>query len=205
MVGLCGQSGLGFSLPAPSLNTRPAGKTIVVWAASTSIGLLTLQLARAAGVEAIAVASERNHPLCQECGATSVFDYHDEAAVVGNVVNAVERRNGKFVGVFDCISEPGSLKFTTAILLELGGGQLNFVLPNVNPDVAANIQVNHVLGRDQDVVIPAWRNFLTSALEQGKLRCVPEPLVVGNGLAHLQEGLDTLRKGVSARKVVVTL
>jgi hypothetical protein len=33
----------------------------------------------------------------------------------------------------------------------------------------------------------------------------PEPLVIKGGLHHIQEGLDILKKGVSAAKVVVEL
>lgn len=204
IVGLCGPPGLGFSLQTPSLSESPTGKIIVVWAASSSVGLLTLQIARAVGIETIAVASPRNHALCMACGASDVFDYHEEATVVGKVVDAIKSSQAEFVGIFDCISEPDSLRFTIPILSALDRGQLNFVLPNVDLEVPANIKLNHVLGRDQDVVLSAWRGFLTPALQQGKLQCLPDPLVVGAGLEYLQEALDTQRNGVSAKKVVVT-
>ena len=40
---------------------------------------------------------------------------------------------------------------------------------------------------------------------RGRHRAVPEPLVVGTGLEAVQEALDVQRRGVSARKVVVSL
>ena len=47
-------------------------------------------------------------------------------------------------------------------------------------------------------------DFLPKALAQGKYVVAPEPLVLGTkGLRGIQEGFDMLRKGVSARKVVV--
>ena len=49
-----------------------------------------------------------------------------------------------------------------------------------------------------------WRDFLPGALEKGYV-AAPSPLVVGKGLEYVQAGLDLLRKGVSAKKVVVSL
>jgi hypothetical protein len=46
---------------------------------------------------------------------------------------------------------------------------------------------------------------VTEALEKGKLLPIPEPLIVGKGLERIQEGLDTNKKGVSAKKVVIEL
>lgn len=47
--------------------------------------------------------------------------------------------------------------------------------------------------------------FVTKALENGQLKCLPEPLVVGKGLESLQEALEKSKAGVSARKLVVEL
>jgi hypothetical protein len=50
-----------------------------------------------------------------------------------------------------------------------------------------------------------WRKYVPEALEDGQLLPKPEPLVIKGGLHHIQEGLDILKKGVSAAKVVVEL
>ena len=50
-----------------------------------------------------------------------------------------------------------------------------------------------------------WRKYVPEALQSGELLPKPEPLLIKGGLHHVQEGLDTLRKGVSAAKVVVKL
>ncbi len=39
----------------------------------------------------------------------------------------------------------------------------------------------------------------------GHRDAAPEPLVIGKGLEHVQAGFDAQKKGVSARKVVVSL
>lgn len=46
-------------------------------------------------------------------------------------------------------------------------------------------------------------DYINPALEQGKLQCLPEPLVIGKGLDAVQKGLDKNKEGVSAKKVVI--
>jgi hypothetical protein len=43
------------------------------------------------------------------------------------------------------------------------------------------------------------------ALAKGTFKAKPDPLVVGNGLKSIQLGLDVQKKGVSAKKVIVTI
>lgn len=50
-----------------------------------------------------------------------------------------------------------------------------------------------------------YREFLPKALKSGQFKPAPPPEVVGKGLEYLQEGLDRLKKGVSAKKLVVVL
>lgn len=50
-----------------------------------------------------------------------------------------------------------------------------------------------------------WRDFVFKALETGRLQPKPDPEVVGKGLEKVQEAVDTLKRGVSAKKIVVTL
>lgn len=47
-------------------------------------------------------------------------------------------------------------------------------------------------------------DFLPSALSGGRSVAAPDPLV-GKGLNHIQAGFDAQRKGMSAKKVVVSL
>lgn len=50
-----------------------------------------------------------------------------------------------------------------------------------------------------------WRKYVPAALASGQLLAKPDPLIIKGGLLHIQEALDTLKKGVSAAKVVVEL
>jgi hypothetical protein len=47
--------------------------------------------------------------------------------------------------------------------------------------------------------------FLPAALTRGKFVCAPEPQTIGAGLEHVQEAFDIFGKGVSAKKIVLTI
>ena len=49
-----------------------------------------------------------------------------------------------------------------------------------------------------------WDKFLPEALKNGQFKPAPPAKVVGKGLESIQEGIDTLRKGVSATKIVIS-
>ena len=71
-----------------------------------------------------------------------------------------------------------------------------------------NIQWKFVLATElaENEVGPAmYKDFLPAALESGEFRALPEAQVVGHGLEKVQEAVDVLKGGVSAKKVVVTL
>lgn len=50
-----------------------------------------------------------------------------------------------------------------------------------------------------------YRDFLPSALAENRFVPVPEPVIVGTGLEHVQDAMDINKKGVSAKKVVLLL
>jgi hypothetical protein len=46
---------------------------------------------------------------------------------------------------------------------------------------------------------------VTPALEKGLLKGKPEADVVGKGLEHIEEAMEKINRGVSAKKLVVKL
>jgi hypothetical protein len=50
-----------------------------------------------------------------------------------------------------------------------------------------------------------WGKYVSEALRKGELLPKPDPILIKGGLHSIQEGLDTLKKGVSAAKVVIKL
>lgn len=53
-----------------------------------------------------------------------------------------------------------------------------------------------------DVGDAVWRKYLPEALANGSFVAKPDPFVL-KGLESVQEGVDLLKKGVSARKIVI--
>jgi hypothetical protein len=56
-----------------------------------------------------------------------------------------------------------------------------------------------------DVGNAVWRQYIPEALAAGKFQAKPDPIVIEGGLEKVQEGIDILRKGVSAKKIVINL
>ncbi|KAL7748915.1 hypothetical protein RI367_005563 [Sorochytrium milnesiophthora] len=190
-----------LALPYPSLKDVPqTGKTLVVYGGSSSVGTATIQLASAAGVKVIAIAGKANADLCKRCGAAEILD-HQDPSLVDKVVQAVGTSD--FVGVYDAISTPQTATNTLAILAKLGGGHLACVafLPT---DLPSNVKGGRVFGIN-DAATPVWTEYVTPALESGKLQCLPKPTVVGKGLKDINDALKKLKAGVSATKLVVEL
>ena len=194
----CGLSQEGYlELPYPGLGAKPTGKVIVVYGGSTSIGSMATQLAVAAGVRVIAIASPKNFDFCRECGASDVFDYKDGNAV-DDVVKAVGTDN--FAGVYVAVCNEKSYKLILSILDKLGGGRM--VTSQAPPDkLPHSVQAKYIMGPGEHSA-PVWENFVTDGLQIESLRCLPKPVIVGQGLEALQDGVDKARVGVTAQKLV---
>ncbi|KAF1850067.1 putative zinc-binding alcohol dehydrogenase domain-containing protein cipB [Cucurbitaria berberidis CBS 394.84] len=203
-VAMPGVATPALGLPYPSLEdpVQSVGKTLVVYGGSSSVGSMATQLATAAGIHVIAIAGAHNFDLSKRCGAAQVFDYKD-ASFVDKVVEAVRKSGHEFVGIFDTISIPDTYSNDLAILAKLGGGHLACSHPPPE-DVPANVKAGMAFCVNE-IATPVWRDYVTPALQAGKLQCLPPPTVVGNGLEYIQEALKKSKAGVSATKLVVTV
>lgn len=192
-----------LGLPYPSVETVPSlGKTLVVNGGSSSVGSMVTQIATAAGIHVIAITGKHNFELVKRCGAAQVFDYKD-SNVVEQVVAAVKESGNEFVGIFDSIATEEPWAIDLAILEKLGGGHLACSHPPVSA-APENVKAGMIFAVN-DIATPVWKDFVTPALESGKLLCLPPPTVVGKGLEFLNEALKMSKAGVSARKLVVEL
>ena len=201
-VAMPGVATPALNLPYPSLEPMSWSKALIVYGGSSSVGSMTTQLATAAGIKVISIASERNFEVCKSCGAAEVFDYHDPS-FVDKVIVAVAKAGQDFVGIFDAISTPETYANDLDVLAQLGGGHLVCVHPPPD-DVPENVKAGMIFAVN-DVAAPVWRDYVTPALQAGKLKCLPHPTVVGKGLDYIQEALEQCAAGVSATKLVVEL
>ncbi|KAL5584157.1 hypothetical protein FOVSG1_015508 [Fusarium oxysporum f. sp. vasinfectum] len=74
---------IGLGLPAAGVaGIDPAGKGILIWGGASSVGIMAIQLAKAAGLQYIfATASAKNQDILRELGATHCFDYKSPRVV----------------------------------------------------------------------------------------------------------------------------
>jgi hypothetical protein len=76
------------------------------------------------------------------------------------------------------------------------------------PDPPEGVSVKHIFRtsiKDNHVGKAVYNDFLPKALKAGTFVPAPDPLVVGKGLESIQAAVDLQQKGVSARKLVVSL
>lgn len=204
-----------LGLNPPSVEVKKTGKTVLIWGGSTSVGCNAIQLAVAAGYEVITTSSPRNFELVKSLGASLAFDYNSPTAVNDIVAafkgkesagamaigNPAAAGNGASAAeaCIDIVDQVGGIKFVALAMVYDGklpeGVKAKFV--NGNEDWS------NFYGDLVPKII--YGDFLPKALEKGTFVCMPESLVVGKGLEKVQEGFDLLKKGVSAKKVVVLL
>lgn len=223
---------LALAPPAPV--PKPSGKTVLVWGGSTSVGMNAIQLAVAAGCRVVATASRANFGLLERLGAAEMFDYRD-AAAVGNIRRALHGRDvagaiaigvGATERCIDIVAACEGNRFVAVASppvsfddVPAAGGRLRRMAPIVasmlfrNARLALKAHRNGVntkmiwgsslLGNAVGPMI--YEDFLPEALASGRYLAAPEAIVVGHGLASIAEALERQRRGVSARKLVVTL
>ena len=222
-----------LGLRHPTSPEPPTGQAILVWGGSTSVGSNAIQLAVAAGYDVVATASPHNHDRARRLGASQVFDYASPTVVryVTTALRATPVAGILAIGTGSaepsvavaaatgaarvCLASP-SVSFATlprrrGASAELGKVITRLVLSNVA--LQARCRVRGIRARfvwgsslmSNEVGPMLWENFLPNALAEGRYRSAPEPQVLGAGLEHLQPALDTLHRGVSARKLVVRL
>ena len=221
---------LGLRMPTSETPSEAKG-VVVVWGGSTSVGMNAVQLARAAGYDVVSTASPRNATAVRALGADAVVDYtaasavDDLVAAIGDrtVVGAVALGAGSTDACIEVLRRTGGTRLAMASTpVSLAGlvGQRR-LFPAMLPVFTriglattrstararrAGIRAGFVWGsslRDDEVGPALWGDVVPRALADRTLRPMPEPLVVGDGLEHVQAALDRQRAGVSASKLVV--
>ncbi|MCJ1316859.1 hypothetical protein MMC15_002180 [Xylographa vitiligo] len=227
--GLFQKDHLALQLPDPSGHAKPTGKTLLVWGGSTSVGSSTIQLAVAAGYEVITTASPRNFDYVKKLGASQAFDYNSKTVVADiilalqgkTVVGAYTIGSGAIEACLDILDKCKGRKFmamatfptpqTTpkrfvvpTIAFTFLSGIINLWVKSKTRSIGFKFIWGNTLAENE--VGPAiYGDFLPVALERGTYVAAPEPHVVGKGLEHIQAAFELQKKGMSAKKVVVSL
>jgi len=223
-----------LALRHPSAHPEPTGKTLLVWGGSTSLGSNAIQLAVAAGYEVIATASPKNFDYVRGLGATQVFDYKSRT-VVKDIIKAFNGRmiaGALAVGVestrpcLDIVHACKGDKFVSIATVPVsfdkapnGRRRTLWLVPIMARMIASTaamtiksrargVRTKFIFGTnlfDNEVGPMIYADFLPSALADGRYVAAPDPLVVGRGLDQIPAALEAQKKGVSAKKLVVTL
>lgn len=206
---------------------------VIVWGGATSVGSVAIQLARAAGHRVLSTASPHNHERTRRLGADGVEDYRDPR-VVDRLIAAAEGSTvvgllamGAGSGT-PCLQiarrhahRPKVAMASAPVALDGApiGPQGWWRLTHL-PRLAAGFAGLALRARATGVPTCAlwgtalvegplgrriFAEFAESALADGRLIPAPEPLIAGQGLDDLPAAIETLRQGVSARKVVIEL
>jgi len=196
-----------LGLKAPSIDGIKAsrGKTLLVWGASSSVGSCGVQMATHAGYEVVSVASKRNHEMVKGLGASMCFDQSD-STLVDDIVTYL---NGKeVVGAYDAISNDSTLNAICEILDRSGGRKLvASVMPGAEAKATKGVKIitNFSTDMASSEFFKAIWQWLNKAMEENRIKYTPQSEVVGKGLEHVQQAVDLLAKGVSAKKLVVSI
>ncbi|KAL1616839.1 hypothetical protein SLS56_011271 [Neofusicoccum ribis] len=197
-----------LSLPLPSAtNPEKNGKTVLVWGGASSVGATAIQLAAASGATVVTTASPANHKFVKSLGADVVLDYRSRT-VVEDIANTLSKTD--FVGVYDAIGKDPSFDAVSAILDRLNKKvPIASVLPsNKCTERFAPVYVvvfAIVQEPNQHIGEWIWKKFIPEGLANGSFQAKPDSCVAGHGLKDIQNALDVQRKGVSAKKIIVTL
>ena len=221
-----------LGLQHPSAAATPTGKTVFITGGATSVGCNAIQLAKNAGYEVFTTASPKNGDYLKSLGASQVFDYHSPT-LVKDVVAALKGKTcaGALAiatgSVGHCIDIVGASKGDKFVAIAAGpisltdlvdGGPLAMI--QLMPKMLASTVSNRFKARaggvkskfiwggslvDNEVGPAVYRDFLPSALADGRYVAAPPAQVVGSGLEAIETGFDAQKKGMSAKKVVVSL
>jgi NADPH:quinone reductase-like Zn-dependent oxidoreductase len=182
------------------------GKTLLVWGASGSVGSCAVQMATHAGYEVVGVASKRNHGMVESLGASVCFDQTD-TNLVDKIVAYLDGR--EVVGAFDAISNESTLNTICEIIGRSGGRKLvASVMPGAEAKATNGVQIvtNFVANlASREILKDTVWQWLNKAMEECNVRYMPQSEVVGKGLEDVQKGVDLLAKGVSAKKLVLSI
>ncbi|POY70580.1 hypothetical protein BMF94_6495 [Rhodotorula taiwanensis] len=204
-----------LDLPLPSADSPSSagkGKVILVYGGSSSVGSAAIQLAAASGVAAVTTCSPANFDLVKSLGAAAAIDYKSDSAVE-DAVKAIESAGSEFAGAYDAISEKSTVERCAEIASKAFGGQGKLYVATTLPPPekleggvkAGGVFAIDILSKDDARVAKSvYLDFVPRALANGSLKAKPDPLVVGKGLGKVQEGLNVQKKGVSAKKVVIS-
>ena len=213
-------------------STTP-NESVVIWGGATSVGMISIQLAKMAGYRVLSTASPQNHAQILRLGASTVEDYRDNKvidklleATAGNRIAgilAIGAGSGKSciqlasrhtprpkVAMasapisFNGVPIGSQILWRASNFPRLAGGFISMALKaGIN-----NVPTSSIWGTslvEDPLGEKIFGELAENALKQGLLHTAPQPLIAGCKLTDIPAAMEVLNKGVSARKVVIEI
>ncbi|KAK6441307.1 hypothetical protein LTR95_002475 [Oleoguttula sp. CCFEE 5521] len=210
-ISLFDEKCLALSRPPIEGQAKSNGQIVLIWAGATVVGSCATQMARLAGYEVWTTSSEHNFGYCKDLGAAHVFDYKSPG-IVDEIVQAIDASGKALAGAFG--AHLWTANDSAQVVRKLGNSvehtrAVGTVIPegygfSVPEDWPEDVKFCWLVNKSQAPEW-VWREWITKALAEGRMKCKPDADVVGKGLEFVQEALDAWSKGVSASKIVVEL
>jgi NADPH:quinone reductase-like Zn-dependent oxidoreductase len=158
----------------------------------------------------LATAGRKNHDLVRSLGAEAVFDYRDADAADAIIGALKSRRLAGTIAI-----GRGSLSPALSIARRTSGSKR---IASAYPDPVTRVRA--LFARTRGILVTSiwggtpvqspvgpsiFHDFLPGALAEGQFRPAPNPTVFGVGWHQIPGALESLRLGVSASKIVVTI
>ncbi|KAI1209335.1 GroES-like protein [Annulohypoxylon truncatum] len=183
---------------------------ILVWGASSSVGSMTVQIARLLGFTVYATASAKHHEYIKSLGASRLFDYKTPG-VEDVIIRAAKEDSLTIQYAYDAV---GALLPCHNILKALKGDGIAHLAsaPPLKPGdpTEEGIQTKFVAAstdeKERAEQFSFWFNvWLKEKLENGTIVPCPKIQLVDGGLHGINKGLDILTAGVSCTKLVLEI
>ncbi|MCJ1311509.1 hypothetical protein MMC25_005181 [Agyrium rufum] len=191
-----------LGLPYPTTTPFRIGKSILIWGGGSAVGSNAIQLCAAAGLDVITTCSAHNYDYVKRLGASHVFDYKSPT-VVEDVASQLD--SSTCAGIFNAVGPVGpSCRVAQVSKQKLSVASTTVVSAG---SVLEGVEAKWVFadgGVPKETILATFGAYLPEALSRGTYQIAPIPEVVPiKGLEGIHNALELLRKGVSARKVVV--
>lgn len=138
-------------------------------------------------------------------GASVCFDQSDPT-LVDDIATYLSGK--EVVGAYGAIASDSALNAMCEILDRCGGRKLvASVIPGAEQKSTKGVQIVTNFASDignSEVGKAIWQ-WLTIAMEEDWIKYMPRSEIVGKGLERIQEAIDLLAEGVSAKKLVVSI
>lgn len=197
---------LSMGIPRPPAKHQGG---FLVWGASSSVGTAAVQIAASLGYTVYGVCSPRHSAMVKKLGAHETFDYNS-SCVVKDITKSLKASNQQAVTAYDAISEHGSAPKCAEILEAFGGGKLCLTIPypeDARKPTGVETSVTFAAKICIDKEFGNWlfNEWLAKSLEDKTF--VPSPAIekIDGGIQSVQKALDIHAKGLSGKKLVLTL